>query len=90
LTVVIARELLITGIRSFLENQGAVFGADLFGKLKMVLQCATLIAILLVLALPDQAWLGPVAVATTWAMLVVTILSGVQYLLRAALLLREN
>jgi CDP-diacylglycerol--glycerol-3-phosphate 3-phosphatidyltransferase len=87
-TVIIARELLITGIRSFLENQGAVFGADRYGKLKMVLQCATLIGILLMMALPAVTWLGPVVAVTTWAMLAVTILSGVQYLVRAALLLR--
>src|SRR2546421_7329447 len=30
-TVVVARELIITGLRSFLENRGAVFGADWLG-----------------------------------------------------------
>jgi CDP-diacylglycerol---glycerol-3-phosphate 3-phosphatidyltransferase len=88
-TVIVARELLITGIRSFLENQGAVFGADQLGKLKMALQCAALVAILLALALPGVAWLGPAVTALIWAMLAATILSGVQYLWRAALLLRE-
>jgi CDP-diacylglycerol--glycerol-3-phosphate 3-phosphatidyltransferase len=87
-TVIIARELLITGIRSFLENQGAIFGADRYGKLKMGLQCATLIGILLMMALPAWTWLGPVVTVTTWAMLAVTIVSGVQYLVRGALLLR--
>src|SRR5262249_9700151 len=87
-TVIVARELLITGIRSFLENQGVIFGADRYGKLKMALQCATLIGILLMMALPAITWLGPVVTATTWAMLAVTIVSGVQYLVRAALLLR--
>src|SRR5436309_9802945 len=44
-TVVVARELIITGLRSFLENQGVVFGADWLGKLKMGLQCAALFGI---------------------------------------------
>src|SRR5215831_13080155 len=44
-TVVVARELVISSLRSFLENRGAVFGADWLGKLKMGLQCAALLAI---------------------------------------------
>src|SRR5438309_6334782 len=34
-TVVVARELVITGLRSYLENRGVTFGADWLGKLKM-------------------------------------------------------
>src|ERR1700730_5552135 len=37
--VVVGRELLVTALRSFLEQQGADFSATLSGKLKMVLQC---------------------------------------------------
>jgi CDP-diacylglycerol--glycerol-3-phosphate 3-phosphatidyltransferase len=45
-TVMVARELIITSLRSFLENRGATFGADWLGKLKMVLQCAALLAVI--------------------------------------------
>src|SRR5438876_10625439 len=31
-TVVVARELIITGLSSFMENRGATFGADWLGK----------------------------------------------------------
>src|SRR3984893_1308966 len=48
-TVVVARELIITGLRSFLENRNVSFGADWLGKLKMVLQCAALFAIFIAL-----------------------------------------
>src|SRR5262249_20897123 len=48
-TVVVAREMVITSLRSFIENRGAVFGADWLGKLKMGLQCATLLAIFIFL-----------------------------------------
>ena len=44
-TVVVARELIITSLRSFMENRGAVFGADWLGKLKMGFQCAALVAV---------------------------------------------
>src|SRR5262245_18233664 len=48
-TVVIGRELLVTGIRGMVEASGKKFGADWFGKLKMGLQCAWIITVLLVL-----------------------------------------
>ena len=37
--VIVGRELLVTALRSFLEERGADFSAKMSGKLKMVLQC---------------------------------------------------
>src|SRR5947209_4846808 len=88
-TVVVARELIITGLRSFIETQAASFGADWLGKLKMGLQCAALIAILVVKSAADAGpFLAAVQVGLIYAMLVATALSGLQYLWRALLLLR--
>ena len=88
-TVVVARELIITSLRSFMETQSASFGADWLGKLKMGLQCAALIAILVVLAWGDGGgFLTVVQVGLIYAMLAATALSGLQYLWRALLLLR--
>jgi CDP-diacylglycerol--glycerol-3-phosphate 3-phosphatidyltransferase len=94
-TVVVARELVITGLRSYLEMTGARFGADWLGKLKMGLQCATVIAIFL--SLGGTAWFPdlahPCAVARDgliYAMLAATLLSGLQYLWRAAALYRAD
>lgn len=88
--IVVSRELIITGLRSFLENLGANFGAEWLGKIKMVLQCAALFAIFL--ALDDRTnelfdWARAILV---WSMLVATALSGVQYLWKAFALLRKN
>ena len=47
--VVVARELIITGLRSFLESEGIRFGADWLGKIKMGLQCAALVAVFVTL-----------------------------------------
>lgn len=85
-TIVVARELVVTGLRSFFEAQGISFGADRAGKIKMVLQCAALIAILLVLAMtePLRSTLAPIRTALVWLMTAATLWSGAQYLIKAA------
>lgn len=93
-TVVVARELIITGLRSFLENKGANFGADWLGKIKMVLQCGALLAIFVALQVPaccpeTAAFFEPLRVGLIYAMIVATALSGLQYLVRAAWLLNQ-
>ena len=37
--VIVGRELLVTALRSFIEERGCDFSAKMSGKLKMVLQC---------------------------------------------------
>jgi CDP-diacylglycerol--glycerol-3-phosphate 3-phosphatidyltransferase len=90
-TVVIGRELLITGLRGIMEAQGIKFGADWLGKLKMGLQCAILIAILAMLWLRTLSLsanllsaLHIVQLAILYAMLVATVASGLQYIVKAA------
>jgi CDP-diacylglycerol--glycerol-3-phosphate 3-phosphatidyltransferase len=87
-TVVVARELIITGLRSFMESSSANFGADWLGKLKMGLQCAALIAILLNLASGGNSFLAAVQMGLIYAMIAATALSGLQYLWRALLILK--
>src|SRR5206468_8407054 len=82
-TVVVARELIITGLRSFMENRGATFGADWLGKIKMGLQCAALVAIFVALWEAESVFLGVVRDVLIYLMLAATALSGLQYLWRA-------
>jgi CDP-diacylglycerol--glycerol-3-phosphate 3-phosphatidyltransferase len=96
-TVIVARELIITSLRSFLENRGAVFGADWLGKLKMGLQCAALFGVFAYLWIDahDQAatlvwFFATVRDGLIWGMLAATALSGLQYLWRAASLLKAD
>jgi CDP-diacylglycerol--glycerol-3-phosphate 3-phosphatidyltransferase len=94
-TVIVARELIITGLRSFLENRGAVFGADWLGKLKMGLQCAALFGVFVFLWIENHpgseaSFFASVRDVLIWAMLVATALSGLQYLWRAAALLKMD
>jgi CDP-diacylglycerol--glycerol-3-phosphate 3-phosphatidyltransferase len=91
--VVVGRELAVTGIRGMVEATGQKFGADWFGKLKMGLQCAVLIGVFLILWLKMLdagrllAILEPVQLLLLWAMLLATIGSGVQYVVKAVRLL---
>ena len=81
-TVVIARELMVTTIRSFIEARRVAFGATWMGKLKMFLQSVVIVAILLSHnLLRGQAWLEkaflPVSV---YVMVSFTAISGLVYL----------
>src|SRR2546430_5844390 len=94
-TVVVARELIITGLRSFMENRNVSFGADWLGKLKMVLQCAALISIFV--ALESWKWSDAAAQrfamirdGLIWAMLGATALSGLQSVWRAAVIMKNE
>ena len=91
-----ARELVITSLRTFIESTGARFGADWLGKVKMVLQCAALISVFVLLLVKEQfgsnealtAAFWWITTGLIWAMIAVTLLSGLQYLWRAAHLFR--
>lgn len=88
-TVVVAREILITGLRGYLESAGATFGADWLGKVKMVLQSVALVVIFLSLHQPGDSW--PILRdASIWSMVLATILSGLQYLFKAFLIWRHS
>ncbi len=96
-TVVAARELVITGLRSWVEQYGTRFGADWLGKLKMGLQCAAVFAIFTTLLLRQAAWSETLAAwcahlrdGLIYAMIAATLLSGVQYLWKAATLLNSD
>ena len=85
-TVVVARELLITGLRNFIEQKGVSFGADFLGKAKMILQCAALISIFINLMNLDwiNTTFGFYARATLiYSMLAATLFSALQYLIKA-------
>jgi|SRR5262245_15229372 len=94
--VVIAREMLITGVRGYLESLGHKFGADWLGKLKTILQCIWLGAVLVFLSLRDREWadglVGPVELfhlVLLYTMLTATVLSGLQYCWKAVRILRS-
>ena len=95
--VIVGRELLVTALRSFIEERGADFSAKWSGKLKMVLQCiaapAALYYLSYVCADPPQdapAWVKWTVGASIWSALVLTVYSGVGYVIAAVRLVRSQ
>ncbi len=92
--IMLARELLVTGIRGELEASGTRFPANLFGKLKMILQSVGVPIILCIVWLdplaPGRAWLGMVRDALVYTLIGATFLSGLPYIIHAAPLMRDR
>ena len=96
--IILAREMFITSLRTFLEQRGQDFSAKWSGKLKMILQCIAVPACLLSLSPEFIAWLDPylskdgfVALrnACLLAAVFVTVYSGIEYSWRAVRLLSK-
>jgi CDP-diacylglycerol--glycerol-3-phosphate 3-phosphatidyltransferase len=96
--VVMGREMLVTVIRSFIEEQGGDFSAKMAGKLKMVFQCVAAVASLVALrhyqsqgaTTPLPGWLFWTLHASVWAAVLSTIYSGLEYVVVAARILRQG
>ncbi len=92
--VIVGRELLVTALRSFIEDQGSDFSAKMSGKLKMLVQCIAAGAGLFYLHYPNPlltapTWVWAVFVVSLWAAVALTVYSGVVYVLAAMRLLRR-
>ena len=97
--IVIARELLVTALRSFFEEHGSDFSAKMSGKWKMVFQCAAVAASLARLWLygyQANAWTVQPPEWTTWTLRLLvwiavgmTVYSGWVYVQRALQMLRK-
>lgn len=86
---VLARELLVTGLRSFLEQHGQDFSASWSGKLKMVLQSVALSVSLFTLSPVMRIdWLLLVRDVLLWLAVAMTVYSGWIYVRRAIQILR--
>lgn len=94
---ILAREFIVTALRGYMERKGHEFGADPAGKVKMIVQCAAIPAVLLHRILEDG--LGPewpammksariFAVVLVWAALLITVWSGIGYVRKSAIHLR--
>jgi CDP-diacylglycerol--glycerol-3-phosphate 3-phosphatidyltransferase len=88
---VVAREFLVTGIRGYVESLGLSFGADWFGKIKMVVQCIAISIVLGIYAFPwpavAQEFLEGAGHFFVWATLITSTGSGLSYVMKTSKLL---
>ncbi len=99
---VMARELLVTSLRGYVESRGFHFPADRWGKLKMFLQSVAIPVSLIATAITPVVPIDPTTSWLTWPwgrqvidvvvrlMVAVTVLSAIPYVWRAVGLLRQR
>lgn len=92
--VILARELLVTGIRGYVESLGGAFPADGFGKMKMIVQCFAVGGIIWVEAYDwPPAWRAfwsGLAHVLVWSTVLATLGSGISYVLKTKRVLVEQ
>ncbi len=79
--VIVARELAVTSLRGAMEQGGESFGADPFGKWKMVAQSAYVCALLGYRA--DWSLMQSLLLPLLWLSVLLTLLSGGNYFRKA-------
>ena len=82
-TVIIAREFAVTGLRGIAAERGVVIAASALGKIKMVVQVSCVVVLLLSRPIAPEGGVetlaSPFAKAFLWATVIVTVASGFEY-----------
>ncbi len=94
--IILGRELLVTSIRGLAEKSGISFGADRWGKIKMVMQSITILVIITYVYFHEVVhkhfqenlaaydfYAGLFRDTTIWLTLIITVASGWGYLRRS-------
>ncbi|MGN0710968.1 MAG: CDP-diacylglycerol--glycerol-3-phosphate 3-phosphatidyltransferase [Anaerovoracaceae bacterium] len=79
LIVILAREFAISGMRTVAASEGIVIAAGMSGKIKTVLQMIAVPLLLLVDIIPAITMLANIFL---WASLVMTVYSGIEYIMK--------
>lgn len=98
--VIVGRELLVTTLRTFVEQSGGDFSAKWIGKWKMVLQCAAAIWSIVHLSylsidgtawqMEPPSWMTNGLTVVAWATVLLTVYSGYTYVRAAIEMLRAH
>jgi CDP-diacylglycerol--glycerol-3-phosphate 3-phosphatidyltransferase len=88
--VIVGRELVVTALRSFAESKGTVFHPTFWGKSKMMVQFVALAYLILLVTSGrvDEPVPRALGEALVWTTVVVTVISGLVYLVQAERLVR--
>ncbi|MBQ2043052.1 MAG: CDP-diacylglycerol--glycerol-3-phosphate 3-phosphatidyltransferase [Firmicutes bacterium] len=79
LIIILAREFAVSGMRTVAASQGTVVAAGMTGKIKTVLQ---MFAVIFLLLAPYAKTLDIIGKVLLWASLVMTIVSGAEYIIK--------
>lgn len=89
-TLIIGREFLVTSLRAMIEGSGGDFSARWLGKWKMVVQCAAVVASLLLLDNDSSAFYLWSTIILMWAAVIITVASGADYVIQAMKMSRKK
>ena len=81
LIVILTREFVVSGIRTVAASEGIVIAADMSGKIKTVLQMIA-VPMLLIVPIIDNSIFYTISMVFLWASLIMTIYSGVEYVVK--------
>ncbi len=90
--VIVIREMYITSLRGFLEQQGIDFSAKLSGKLKLIIQAFAIPVCMMSLesSFQQNATFLLVRDILVYGTVLITVYSGIEYTLRAVALFRKQ
>ena len=75
--IILAREFMVTSLRTVAVTQNVVIAASIWGKLKTVVQIVLVVAILV---LPQNPVLDVLKTVLIYAAMIITVLSGADYM----------
>ena len=78
--IILLREMIVSGLREFLAELRVSMPVSHLAKWKTTFQLVALGALILAGALPAQAWIHVVGVASLWAAAALTLVTGYDYL----------
>lgn len=81
LIVILTREFIVSGMRTVAASEGKVVAAGMSGKIKTVLQMIAVPMLLLIGVIPWSLWTSA-SYLMLWASLVMTVYSGIEYILQ--------
>jgi CDP-diacylglycerol--glycerol-3-phosphate 3-phosphatidyltransferase len=88
--LILAREFLVTSLRLIAVGEGVVIAADIYGKAKTVVQILWILAALAALWLDGPVFLRMTADLLMWLSLLLTLLSGGNYVIKNRKLLLSD
>lgn len=90
LIVILSREFVVSGIRMVAASEGIIVAAGISGKIKTILQMIAVMLLLLVPAFREITIINTVAQVFLWSSLIMTVYSGIEYIIKNKSVFNNN